>query len=441
MYTKTSRNVSVNSFTVKAVQLLGPNNQYVLKSTVVRHNVYETKTPSNKMAASRVLAWRQLFKLLTSVQGTTPNISSRCGLHFSLTDMHEEVQTKQSASGEKAKTISNAMRAYLETAVKYEKEKENLSHEYELGRRHLANMMGIHHADFTKEHAKLAVKYLMPSGLFDKKAHPFLLEADDVLPHKKKAQFGRDGRPFHSLYYTTRPNYYQYMHDIVQKIQKLDSLMMGSKTALRKAQLPQSVMTSEWLNYEDFKVRTRENVSQTDYERFIRLMDKLLNHALCHEEEEFLMSFRTPLVSTVFFKHKSPEVDDDGKLYYYAEGSRKSCHAQVKVYLDGTGKFEVNGKDILYFSDTTHREQVMTPLIVCELLGKVDVYATTSTRGESAESGAIRLAISKAMAAYVSEDIKTRLTIAGLLTDDPRRRERDKPGQEGARRKYTWRKR
>ncbi|XP_033739894.1 28S ribosomal protein S9, mitochondrial-like [Pecten maximus] len=393
------------------------------------------------MAASRALAWRQLFKLLASTQGMKLCINSRCGIHSSVSKLQQDAPKNQSASGEKAKMISNAMKAYLETAVKYEKEKENLTYEYEIGRRHLANMMGIHHEDFTKEHAKIAVKYLMPSGMFDKKAHPYLLEADDVLPHKKKAQFGRDGRPFHSLFYTTRPNYYQFMHDIVQKIEKLDAIMVESKTVIKKSPPPQNVMTSEWVNFEDFKVRTRENINETDYNRFIRLMEKLLDHTLCHQEEEFLMSFRKPLISTVSYKHKAPEVDDDGNLYYQAEGSRKSCKAHVKVYINGTGIFDVNGKDILYFSDITLREQVMTPLIVCELLGKVDVYATTSKVGQSSESGAIRLAISKAMAAYVSEDIKTRLTIAGLLTEDPRRRERDKPGQEGARRKYTWRKR
>ncbi|XP_021357435.1 28S ribosomal protein S9, mitochondrial-like [Mizuhopecten yessoensis] len=177
------------------------------------------------------------------------------------------------------------------------------------------------------------------------------------------------------------------------------------------------------------------------YDRFIRLMDKLKDHTLCHEEEEFLMSFRKPLISTLVYKHMAPEVDDDGELYYPGEGSRKSCKASVKVYLNGTGKFDINGKDILYFSDLTHREQIMTPLVVCNLLGKVDVYATTIDGGPSGQSGAIRLAISKAMAAYVDETTKTRLMIAGLLTQDPRKRERDKPGQEGARRKFAWRKR
>ncbi|XP_060072157.1 small ribosomal subunit protein uS9m-like [Ylistrum balloti] len=389
------------------------------------------------MAASRALAWRQLLKILANSQGATLSINSRSGIHTTV-KRHQDPSSDQSA---KAKTISNAMKAYLETAMKYEKEKETLTYEYELGRKHLANMMGIHHKDFTKEHVKIAVRYLMPSGLFDKKAHPYLLEADDVLPHKKKAQFGRDGRPFHPMFYTTRPNYYQFMHDIVQKIEKLDAKMEENKFIIKRSQPLQSVMTSEWLSYEDFKVKTRENVNQTDYDRFIQLMEKLVEHDLCDEEEEYIMSFRKPLISAVSYKHKSPEVDDEGKLYYKGEGSRKSCKAYVKVYLNGTGKFEINGNDILYFKDHTHREQIMTPLIVCELLGKVDVYAATVRGGKSSESGAIRLAMSKALAGYVSDDIKTRLTIAGLLTEDPRIRERDKPGQEGARRKYSWRKR
>ncbi|XP_021353030.1 28S ribosomal protein S9, mitochondrial-like [Mizuhopecten yessoensis] len=188
-------------------------------------------------SSSRLLAWRQLLKILSNSQGTTLNLNSRCGIHCSGTT-HEKLTVDPFGSGDKARKISNAMKAYLETAVKYENQKDNLTADYDLGRRHLANMMGIHHDDFTKEHAKIAVRYLMPSGMFDKRAHPHLLEADEVLPHKKKAQFGRDGRPFHPMFYTTKPNYYQFMHDIVQKIQNLDNKMDESTSLLKKSDPP-----------------------------------------------------------------------------------------------------------------------------------------------------------------------------------------------------------
>ncbi|KAG7259808.1 hypothetical protein CRUP_003504 [Coryphaenoides rupestris] len=61
--------------------------------------------------------------------------------------------------------------------------------------------------------------------------------------------------------------------------------------------------------------------------------------------------------------------------------------------------------------------------------------------GRSSQAGALRLAIARALLSFLSEREMENMRQAGLLTPDPRVRERNKPGQEGARRKYTWRKR
>lgn len=94
------------------------------------------------------------------------------------------------------------------------------------------------------------------------------------------------------------------------------------------------------------------------------------------------------------------------------------------------------------------------------MLGKMDVEAYVEGGGYSSQAGAIRWGISMALRSFVSEDmiekmrlgeyycclslnssIETKLFIAGLLTRDYRIKERKKYGQEGARRKYTWKKR
>lgn len=85
--------------------------------------------------------------------------------------------------------------------------------------------------------------------------------------------------------------------------------------------------------------------------------------------------------------------------------------------------------------------QVLFPLIFTNFLGKVDVEATVTGGGFSGQAGAIRWGISMALRSFVDEPMREELRIAGLLKRDHRRRERKKPGQEGARRKYTWKKR
>ena len=83
----------------------------------------------------------------------------------------------------------------------------------------------------------------------------------------------------------------------------------------------------------------------------------------------------------------------------------------------------------------------MYPLELTRLLGLVDVECIVDAGGPSSQAGAIRYALSMCLRSFVDEDTRTDMKVCGLLTQDVRVRERKKPGQEGARRKYTWKKR
>lgn len=94
------------------------------------------------------------------------------------------------------------------------------------------------------------------------------------------------------------------------------------------------------------------------------------------------------------------------------------------------------------------------------MLGKVDVEATVTGGGPSGQAGAIRHGLSMCLRSFVNVQMIERMRLgmitanlvftkisrsisylAGLLSFDPRKRERKKPGQPGAREKYTWKKR
>ena len=57
-----------------------------------------------------------------------------------------------------------------------------------------------------------AVAYLFPCGLFEKKARPLMKPPEEIFPPKKEAEFDVTGRPFHFLFYTFVPNFYQILH-------------------------------------------------------------------------------------------------------------------------------------------------------------------------------------------------------------------------------------
>lgn len=80
----------------------------------------------------------------------------------------------------------------------------------------------------------------------------------------------------------------------------------------------------------------------------------------------------------------------------------------------------------------------MFPLQFTDLMFKVDIVATVVGVGVSAQAGAIRHGISLALKSFVDTNKLEDMRLAGLLTKDRRTKERKKYGQEGARRKYTW---
>nr|CAD7464246.1 unnamed protein product [Timema tahoe] len=84
---------------------------------------------------------------------------------------------------------------------------------------------------------------------------------------------------------------------------------------------------------------------------------------------------------------------------------------------------------------------MLFPLIFTGLLGAVDIEATVAGGGSSGQAGAIRWGISWGLRSFVDQEMVEKMRLAGLLTRDYRKKERKKPGQEGARRKYTWKKR
>lgn len=86
------------------------------------------------------------------------------------------------------------------------------------------------------------------------------------------------------------------------------------------------------------------------------------------------------------------------------------------------------------------RTQIKQPLLVTETAEKFDVVATTAGGGINGQAGAMRLGIARALVEYNSE-LRPRLKKAGLLTRDPRIKERKKYGMAGARKRFQFSKR
>ncbi|MDR5868378.1 30S ribosomal protein S9 [Halomonas koreensis] len=125
---------------------------------------------------------------------------------------------------------------------------------------------------------------------------------------------------------------------------------------------------------------------------------------------------------------------------HYGTGRRKTSTARVFLK-PGTGKITVNSRDLNdYFGRVTGRMVVRQPLELTETLEQFDVYVTVKGGGGSAQAGAIRHGITRALIEY-NEDFRKPLREAGYVTRDAREVERKKIGLRKARRRPQFSKR
>ena len=125
---------------------------------------------------------------------------------------------------------------------------------------------------------------------------------------------------------------------------------------------------------------------------------------------------------------------------YGATGRRKSSVARVNL-TPGNGAIKVNKRGFEdYFPRETDRITILEPLRVANLMGKFDINVRVSGGGSTGQAGAFRLGLSRALVLCDPEH-KPILKKSNFLSRDPRMKERQKPGQKGARKKFQWVKR
>lgn len=125
---------------------------------------------------------------------------------------------------------------------------------------------------------------------------------------------------------------------------------------------------------------------------------------------------------------------------YAGTGRRKTATAQVRL-VPGAGKITVNKRSFEdYFVTDTQRGVVLQPFQVTSTVGRFDTRVTVKGGGPDGQAGAVRHGIARALLA-ADANLRPTLKSAGLLTRDPRQRERKKYGQPGARKRFQFSKR
>ena len=127
-------------------------------------------------------------------------------------------------------------------------------------------------------------------------------------------------------------------------------------------------------------------------------------------------------------------------IQYYGTGRRKTSTA--RVYLrPGNGKITVNRREFnAYFPNEALQMIIRQPLNLTETTEKFDILVNVDGGGTAGQAGAVRHGITRALMEFNS-DLRPALKKAGLITRDPRQKERKKYGQKGARARFQFSKR
>lgn len=125
---------------------------------------------------------------------------------------------------------------------------------------------------------------------------------------------------------------------------------------------------------------------------------------------------------------------------FLGTGRRKTSTARVRLS-EGSGKLTVNGRTLdAYFSHENFAKQAYAPLQTVDLKEKVDVAVNVAGGGVTGQAGAVAHGIARALQ-KLNPEYRAALKKAGHLTRDPREKERKKPGQPGARKRFQFSKR
>ncbi|NLE55367.1 MAG: 30S ribosomal protein S9 [Lentisphaerae bacterium] len=124
----------------------------------------------------------------------------------------------------------------------------------------------------------------------------------------------------------------------------------------------------------------------------------------------------------------------------HAIGRRKSASARVHMK-PGTGKIVINRRSFEdYFPTATLRGYATKPYQITGLGSEFDLTITLDGGGQAGQAGAVRHGIARALEIHKPE-LRAVLKAAGMLTRDSREKERKKPGQPGARKRFQFSKR
>ncbi|KAI0982863.1 hypothetical protein GJ496_006061 [Pomphorhynchus laevis] len=265
---------------------------------------------------------------------------------------------------ERSKSIGRVMSYYLKSIQDKKKVIEDELHEFEIGRYHLARIMGIDIDSMDQKQIDDAIRYLFPSGLYTESARPMMKPPNDIFYKIAEAQFDDSGRPFNSHFYTTKQHLYSALHELGNCLEQADLNLRDCSNNYNTDEMNDfrsQLNQTRCLNKEELMDRFGERISDIEYHKYAATLDRLVNHTNALAFKDVIFKFRIEKALQMSRPEiPPPRMDENGRMYQKATGFRRLSKAEVTVWASGSGKFKIIhpsfvSEDILYFTRIKHR--------------------------------------------------------------------------------------
>lgn len=230
---------------------------------------------------------------------------------------------------------------------------------------------------------------------------------------------------------------------VVKAVKETKKKVTAKKAVVAKPKKAAKVVTKK-------EVKPKRNI-----EKVIHSIDKSVITPIATSVIKVEKHVEKPIETVSLMQEKKPEVvrhhvihkpqpfkkNPPKKNTFHTSGGRKTSSARVWVSV-GTGKYLINGRSIGDYACNRRflLNMAMEPFVLTDTVGKFDVKANVASGGIVSQIGAVRQAVSKAIS-LANPELRTVLRRSGLLTRDPRVKERKKYGQKKARKRFQFSKR
>ena len=160
--------------------------------------------------------------------------------------------------------------------------------------------------------------------MFSVRNRPALLSPEEVYPKMGRADFDKAGRPHHYLAYTSKPIFYEHMHELADNYSKCEELkdkMMMNGVLVPPPSSKIDLIGSRWITQLEFRNKTGERISTQLWNSLMSDLERLADHPYSIESKEFLMKFRVDLEQKTSSLVITPiTYNEEGRPYVQAEG-------------------------------------------------------------------------------------------------------------------------